>query len=356
MTQVKTLDFTGQSIFCGIDIHKKNWSICLRTCDRELKVFSQDPDPLVLIHHFNKYYPNATISIAYEAGFSGFWAQQVFASQGLECKVVNPSDIPQPDKSRRHKTDVVDCRKLALELSKASLNSIHIPTQETIEHRSLVRGRQQLVKDQTRYKNRIISFLDFYGIRIPEGYKKSTRFSKRFLSWLEELPLTAMNKTALLIKVNCVKAIRDQLVVTNHQLRVLSQSSFYKKTIELLMSIPGIGIQSALIIATELGDIRRFKFFDHLASYCGFKPDIYSSGDKTVLKGLTYQCNHLLREILIECAWMAIGKDSAMTQSYYNYKKRMHYNKAIIRIAKKLLNRVRYVLISEQPYQTAIVE
>lgn len=356
MTQVKTLDFTGQSIFCGIDIHKKNWAVCLRTHDRELKVFSQDPDPLVLSHHIKKYYPNATITLAYEAGFSGFWPHQVFVSQGLECKVVNPSDIPQPDKSRRHKTDVVDCRKLALELSKASLNSIHIPTQDTIEHRSLVRGRQQLVKDQTRFKNRIISFLDFFGIRIPEGYKKCTHFSKRFLSWLEELPMAAMSKSALLVKVNCVKAIREQLVFTNNQLRELSKSSFYKKTIELLMSIPGIGIQSALIIATELGDIRRFKTFDLLASYCGFKPDIYSSGDKTVIKGMTYQCNHLLRETLVECAWMAIGKDPAMTQAYYDYKKRMHYNKAIIRIAKKLLNRVRYVLINEQPYQMAIVK
>jgi transposase len=267
----------------------------------------------------------------------------------------NPSDIPQPEKNRRYKTDTVDCRKLALELSKASLNSIYIPTQTTIEHRSLVRSRQQLVMDQTRYKNRIISFLDFYGIRIPEGYKKSTHFSKRFLVWLEELPLAATSKTALLVKVNCIKAIRQQLVVSNNQLRELSKSSAYKKHIELLVSVPGIGIQSALILATELEDIHRFKAFDHLASYAGFKPDIYSSGDTTIIKGITQQCNHLLRETLVECAWMAIGKDPALTQAYYNYKKRMHYNKAIIRIAKKLLNRVRYVLIHKQPYQIALV-
>jgi transposase len=355
MTQVKTLDFTGQSIFCGIDIHKKNWSICLRTDDRELKVFSQNPDPLTLTQHLKKNYPKASISIVYEAGFCGFWPHQVFTEQGLHCKVVHPSDIPQPDKSRRYKTDIVDCRKLALELSKQSLKSIHIPTQVTIEHRSLVRSRQQLVKDQTRYKNRIISFLDFHGIGIPEGYKTSTHFSKRFLLWLEELMLAPVGKTALLVKVNCVKAIREQLVVCNRQLRELSKSSIYKTVIELLMSIPGIGIQSALILATELEDISRFKNFDHLAGYAGFKPDIYSSGESTVIKGITYQCNHLIRETLVECAWMAIGKDPALTQAYYNYKNRMHYNKAIIRIAKKLLSRVRYVLIHKQSYQMALL-
>ena len=94
------------------------------------------------------------------------------------------------------------------------------------------------------------------------------------------------------------------------------------------------GIQSAWIITTELEDIHRFKNFDQLAGYVGFKPYIYSSGEHTVNKGITRQCNHLLRGTLVECAWMAIGKDPALTQAYYNYKKRMHYNKAIIRIAK----------------------
>ena len=129
-----------------------------------------------------------------------------------------------------------------------------------------------------------------------------------------------------------------------------------KKLIELLMTIPGIGIQSAWIITTELEDIHRFKNFDQLAGYVGFKPDIYSSGEHTVNKGITRQCNHLLRETLVECAWMAIGKDPALTQAYYNYKKRMHYNKAIIRIAKKLLNRVRFVWINEKPYEIGKVE
>lgn len=356
MHQVKTLDFTGRTIFCGIDIHKKNWSICLHDGERELKTFSQNADAQQLCEHLFKYYPNASVSIAYEAGFCGFWPHQVFTSFGLDSRVVNPSDIPQSDKNRRYKTDSIDCRKLAMALSKSSLNSIHIPSQSTIEQRSLVRSRQQLVKDQTRYKNRIISFLDFYGIKIPEGYKSSTHFSKRFLLWLEQLPLAVMNKTALEVKINCVKTVRTQLDIANKELRKAIQTSPLKKLIELLMTIPGIGIQSAWIITTELEDIHRFKNFDQLAGYVGFKPDIYSSGEHTVNKGITRQCNHLLRETLVECAWMAIGKDPALTQAYYNYKKRMHYNKAIIRIAKKLLNRVRFVWINEKPYEIGKVE
>ena len=73
-------------------------------------------------------------------------------------------------------------------------------------------------------------------------------------------------------------------------------------------------------------------------------------------KGITHSCNHILRETLVECAWMAIGKDPALTMAYTNYKQRMHYNKAILRIAKKLLNRIRYVLLNNTPYEIGIVE
>jgi|SRR5687767_3680680 len=355
MYQVKTLDFTGQSIFCGIDIHKKNWSVCLRNEERELKIFSQNPEPGILAHFLNRFYPGANISIAYEAGFCGYWPQQVFATEGLSCKIIHPPDIPQPDKSRRYKTDRIDCRKLALELSKGFLNSIYIPRQSTIQSRSLVRTRQQLVKDQTRYKNRILSFLNFFGIDVPEGYKKSTHFSKRFICWLEQLPLASSSKAALQVKISVLKSIREQLVAINRKLRALAESQEYKHLIRLLLSIPGIGIQSALILATELEDITRFKNFDHLAGYAGFKPDVYSTGEKNVIKGITHQCNTLVRETLVECAWMVIGRDPALTQAYYEYKKRMHYNKAILRIAKKLLNRVRYVLLKNQEYQIGIV-
>jgi transposase len=356
MTQVKTLDFTGQSIYCGIDVHKKSWSVCLRNHERELKTFSQDPNPKLLSRHLKTSYPNASILIGYEAGFSGYWAQQVFKEEGLDCKVIHPSDIPQPDKNRRYKTDAIDCRKLAVELSKGFLNYIHIPDQSTIESRSLVRTRQQLVKDQTRYKNRILGSLIFFGIQVPEGYKKSSHFSKRFITWLEALPMAPTSKRGLQIKLNVLRSIRSELLQINKDLRCLAQSEAYARMITLLMSIPGIGINAALILVTELEDVQRFKSFDHLASYVGFKPDVYSSAEKNIVKGITHHCNHSVREVLVEAAWMAVGKDPALTQAYYDYKKRMHFNKAILRIAKKLLNRVRYVLINNQPYQIAVVK
>lgn len=350
MTQVKTLDFTGQSIYCGIDVHKKSWSVCLRNQDRELRTFSQNADPDALISLLKRHYPQAQFEVAYEAGFCGFWAQQRFKAAGLTCHIVHPGDVPQANRDRRYKTDTVDCRKLALELSKGALNCIHVPHQQTLESRSLIRTRGQLVKDQTRYKNRILSFLDFFGLQVPPNYKNSTHFSQRFIQWLMELPLSASSTMALQTKLTVLSFIRQQLLQLTRQLRALAHSEPYCQATSLLTSIPGIGLHSALIIALEIEDIRRFPHFDQLASLAGFKPDVYSSAERHLVKGVTHHCNHLLRETLVECAWMAVGKDPALTQAYAAYKKRMHYNKAILRIAKKLLNRVRYVLLHQKPY------
>lgn len=44
MKQSKTLDFSGATIFCGIDVHKKNWRINIQDSEFELEDFSQDPD------------------------------------------------------------------------------------------------------------------------------------------------------------------------------------------------------------------------------------------------------------------------------------------------------------------------
>ena len=182
------------------------------------------------------------------------------------------------------------------------------------------------------------------------------RAVKSDLEGAKKLKFPANSKNALNIKVNMLISIREQLLLVNKQLKAINNDPQYSTLIKLLMSIPGIGWLSAITLLIELEDIRRFKNFDHLCSYVGFKPDIYSSGEKAVVKGITRHCNHLLRETLVECSWMAIGKDPALTQAYYGYKKRMHYNKAIFRIAKKLLSRIRYVLINEQPKVQTIDE
>jgi transposase len=359
MNQVKTLSFAGQNIYCGIDVHKKNWSVCIRDENFELKTFSQPPKAEALVDFLHCNYPQATYHAVYEAGFSGYRAQRILTQQGVECLIVHPADVPTTDKDRQQKTDRIDCRKLALALSDKrdkGMKSIHIPSEQMVDDRSILRTRQQLVQDQTRYKNRILSWLNFYGLDIPEGYKNSSHFSNKFIGWLEHLQLSSSAKASLQLKVDTLKQIRIQLLQANRHIRHLADSDFYKAQVVLLRSIPGIGLINAMIFLTELGDVRRFKNLDKLCNYVGLTPNIYSSDETVHVKGITHRCNHILREALIESAWCTVRKDPALLMAYKEYVKRMNYNKAIVKIAKKLLNRIRYVLLHQTSYVTGVVQ
>ncbi len=110
-----------------------------------------------------------------------------------------------------------------------------------------------------------------------------------------------------------------------------------------------------MVIQTELQDIYRFKTLDSLCDYAGFVPDISSSNDIVKIKGITHRCNGFLREAIIESSWMMIRKDPAMLMKYKEYRRTMKENKAIIRIGKHLLSRIRHVWKNKIEYQRGVV-
>jgi transposase len=356
MKQVKTLSFAGQNIYCGIDTHKKDWAVCIRDESVELRTFSQPPKAEVLADFLHRNYPGANYFAVYEAGFSGFWAQRALTQLGINCIILHAADVPTTDKDRQQKTDRVDCRKLAKALCDQRIKGIHIPDEQLVDDRSVIRTRRQLVRDQTRYKNRIMAMVHLLGIVIPEGYKQSSHFSNKLITWLEDLDLSTSAKLALTLKVRALKHVRIELLEANQALRSLSKNLRYKTLVELIRSAPGIGLINAMVFLTELGDISRFKCLDQLCNYVGLTPNIYSSSDTVHVKGITHRCNHILREALIESAWCAARKDPALYMAYKEYLKRMNHNKAIIKIARKLLNRIRYVLLNQQKYVNCVVQ
>ncbi|SFL60764.1 Transposase [Porphyromonadaceae bacterium KH3CP3RA] len=137
-----------------------------------LKRFRQDPSPESLHKFLTTHYPGSDYYSVYEAGFSGFWIHERLVCLGINNIVVNPADVPTMSKEKIHKTDSVDCGKLARELRSGTLEGIHVPGARTLEMRSLIRLRNRIVKDTTREKNRIKSFLRFHGIDIPEEFTR----------------------------------------------------------------------------------------------------------------------------------------------------------------------------------------
>jgi transposase len=359
-TQSNKLNFKGQNIYAGIDVHKKSWTVCIYSerFQSEHVIFSQPPTAGALKTCLDRDFPGANYYSVYEAGFCGFHVHEKLSEAGIKNIVVNASDVPTKHKEKINKSDKHDSRKLGRALRAGELEGIHIPTRKTQEDRSLLRMRCTIRKDLTRIKVRIKMLLHFYGIEHPEEFSSSAKhWSHRYIEWLRTIPMEENSGRATLQALirEAVEMRKVQLTVTR-QIRELSMTESYRKDYELLRGIKGIGLMTCMSFLTEIEDINRFSSADRLASYVGLIPSCRSSGEKEKTGTITSKKQELLREMIIESAWKAAQNDPALRLAFKEYCKRMKPNKAIIRIGRKLLNRIYYVLKTKNEYICGIVK
>ena len=358
-TQRTQLDFKGQNIFVGMDVHLKSWTVTILTEELTHKTFNQPACADTLCNYLKRNFPGGSYYSVYEAGFSGFWTHYKLKEMGINNIIVNPADVPTSQKEHLQKDDPTDSRKLARSLRAGELSGIYVPDGSTLEDRSLIRMRATLVKDMTRFKQRIKSFLYFYGVPFPPQFEKSgSHWSKRFMKWLTQEVSLQHDSGNQTLKILIQEAEQQRILLLDvlRKIRLLSRSEKYAANVALLRTIPGIALITAITFLTEIENIERFVNTDHLAGFVGLVPNYHSSGEKTNNGEMTFRGQKALRKSLIESSWFAARFDPALTMSYLGYIKRMEPNKAIIRIARKVLNRVYFVLKNKQEYVPGVVK
>jgi len=356
-TQINELKFSGHNIYVGIDAHLKSWRVTVMLNGVMEKTFSQDPIAEKLQEYLHKRYPGGNYYSAYEAGFCGFSVHRSLERAGIKNIVVNPADIPVTDKEKRQKEDKRDSRKIARTLHNGELKGIHVPRRETEELRTFLRYRKTLVKEISRHKNRVKSLLHYYGISIPEIHQSASRhWSKRFTNWLREVKFeTSPGRATLDRTIATVEFLRKQLLETTRDIKKLSEGSL-SRHVALLRTVPGIGLIMAMTLLSELEEVMRFRNLDSLCSYVGLIPTTHSSGDSDKTGNITPRSNKWLRNMIVESSWIAIRHDPTLMLCYQEKCKSMKGTDAIIRVAKKLLNRIRHVLKNNEAYQIAVVK
>ena len=348
------ISFKGKHFYVGFDVHKKRWVVTIRHNGLRLKTFSMDPSPEGLNKYLEKNYPDGIYHLVYEIGFSGFWIYRRFKELGIDCIVINPADVPTAHKEKEHKTDPVDSNKLSRELEKGSLTSIYIPSEDEQHLRSLCRLYTTTVQSTTRVKNRIKGLLYFNGIKLPIH---SSNWSAKFISFLQTLPLdNGPAKKTLSILMEELLLHRMHMVFILKELREYVRNDRSGIIIRLLRTVPGVGFKSAVILYTKIMDMKRFSNIDKLRTYVGLVPSIHDSGETQSFSGLTVRKKSFLKRVIIESAWVAVRKDTALLAYYNKLVSRMKSQQAIIRIAVKLLSRIRYVWLNERAYIAGIIE
>jgi transposase len=193
----------------------------------------------------------------------------------------------------------------------------------------------------------------FQGIILPEQFD-NPHWSRNVINWIIQRAHDEYLKDVLLLMVEQVQALRSLLLKTERKLCELMWSKEYKHNSELLRTIPGVGPLTAMLFLLEVGDVNRFKSFDALNNFVGFCPDSDSSGENEKHTGITKRRHNPSRTALVESTWQLVRRDAAMFNQYPQLAKRMKKQKAIIRIARKLLRRMRAIMLSQRVYVTGI--
>ena len=356
MNTTQKISFADAHFFIGVDMHRKNWKVTIRTGGIELKTFSMNPSPLELIAYLHKHYPDGIYHIVYEAGFCGFWALRIFQQHKVDCIIANPADVPTTNKEKTNKSDPIDSRKLSRELENKSLRGIYIPSPEQEELRMLMRLRFRIVQSQTRVKNRIKGLLYSQGIDIPLRFSGNARWSRAFIRWLESLPMnTSAGHFTLQNLILQLTQLRQHNTIVLRQLRTEAKDQHIAPILNVLLSVSGVAFITAMTLYTEIIDMKRFPDENHLAAFIGLVPSLQSSDDTIYANNLTHRQNSFLRAMIIESAWTAVRDDPAMTLKFKELSKRMNQQEAIIRIARKLVRRIRHVWLTQEHYVYALV-
>jgi transposase len=349
----KEIDFSGKNLFIGLDVHKKSWSVTIIVEGMEHKTFTQPPDPKILFTYLQKMFPGGSYYSAYEAGFCGYNIHRELNFLGIKNIVINAADIPSSQKDHLEKRDHIDSRKIARALEKGLLHGIHVFDRDMEELRSLNRTRFYLMRDLRRSKNRIKSFLQYYGEQIPPEFDNN-QWTLKFLSWLRQVKMKTNNGQDAFSSLICsYEYNRQQILSLSRQIRIRIRE-YDNELYSLLKTISGIGPLTSSALITELGDINRFPHKNQLSSFVGLIPRVKQSGESYYSGGITFRCNEYLRTLLIESSWQAIRQDPALMQYYHEHLINNKGQKVIIKVAHKLLNRVRYVMKNRQPYITGV--
>lgn len=243
---------------------------------------------------------SGSVRCCYEAGPCGFELQRALAQHGIACDVIAPALIPRRA-GDRIKTDRRDAAQLAVLYRAGALTAIHVPSDQEEAVRDLLRCREDICADLLRARHRLSKFLLRHGRRYTAT--KST-WSTRHHAWLraQTWPLPALTQTheAYLRAVDEAVA---RLRAVEAQLQDLVTLEPLRSRVQRLRCFRGMDDLTALTIAAELGDPRRFPSARGVMAYVGLIPSEHSSGTKRARGAITKTGNAHLRRVLVEAAW-----------------------------------------------------
>lgn len=363
---------TLPTVYVGLDVHKNSISLAARISLNQGWLAERTfctKDLSKLKKFLKKLSKHGTLSCCYESSGAGFYLYRLLRSWEIHCEVIASSLIPTKPGDRR-KNDRLDAQNLCNYFANGLLTIVSVPDAEREAVRGLVRCRQALREDVTRAKHQLSKFLQTKGLVYHDG----SNWTKTHRTWLARLKFDCGADTETFdFYLSTLDYRLRRLEEIDERIQKIAEQGPYRESVQLLCGYRGVKTLTAMVLVTELGDIRRFASPAHLMSYVGLTPSLFQSGESgnkagSITKSGSARCRH----VLVQAAWNCIkkpmrsahlcrrqeGLPSWALDHSWQAQKRLHArfrhleittnrNKAAVAVARELIGFLGYALMRQ---------
>ncbi len=319
------------ALYLALELSNRSWKLAFSTGlgqkprIRNIPARSLDALELEISKARHRFHLSDSIPLitCYEAGRDGFWIHRFIEAQpGRRNLVVDSASIDVTRRHRRVKTDLIDVLKLVVMLiryhnGEADVWSVvHVPSVQAEDARHLHRELLTLKSERTRVTNRI------KGLLVAQGLSVSS-LTRRFHDQLDELrgwdgstlPLQLRerllrewgHRTGLTERIRLIERLQLQHLASN--------SDPATEMVRQLMTLKGIGLQSAWLFTFEFFAWRKIRSRQQITALAGLAPSPYNSGDEVRDLGISKAGSSSVRAMAIQIAWgwIRFQPDSELT-------------------------------------------
>ncbi|MGI8727877.1 MAG: IS110 family transposase [Solirubrobacterales bacterium] len=326
----------------GLDVHQSfcEVAICeggevrsagrVKTSREELELFAQSLDPAE--------------RVTMEATGPAFEIARILGPHVAEVVVANAAEV-RAISHARVKSDQFDARTLARLLDADMLAPVWVPSAEIGALRRRVARRAALVRQRIRAKNEVHAALSRCLLGKPEV---SDLFGVKGRKWLETLQMPDEEAETVAGCLRQIGFLDEEIEALD---RKLAEWAIGSPEAQRLMTIPGVGVGTAVTLMAAIGEIERFESARKLVGYLGLDPTVRQSGDEPARHGrISKRGNSQARSVLVEAGWSAIRSPGPLRAFGERIRARSGGQVAAVAVARKIATLAWHLLSKGEDY------
>jgi transposase len=335
MTRFPAATSDEHTLYAALELSKNSWLLAIQSPGRDNPslhpIRGGDADGLVAkLDAARKRLAKVSgrvpkVILCYEAGYDGFWLARFLEPHGIDCRVMDPASLQVDRRARRVKTDRIDVENILHTLiawcrgERHVCSMVVIPSVDEEDLRRSHRERNRLVRERTAHINRIKGLLFAQGIRGINVKSRHKTLTPAELVTGDGRALPERLAREIAREIERLALVQAQIVKVERE-RDLAPTpcDATERKRHQLLRLNGIGATSAPILAREVY-YRQFANRRQVASFIGLAPSPYDSGESRRSQGISKAGNSLVRDIMIQTAWMGLKHqpNSALSQWFH---------------------------------------